>query len=150
MTWQWDIEIKPSCMMTLRTCLFPKTLLPLTTHQWNTVCLKRIVHHPTNTVRTPPLPWSSWVAWTFLTTPGMTYPIGTYYQPTHAHWRIGTTHWQITATYHNTLTTSNPRPIEEPLHMAMEKYTDTLCTTQWQTSPHLYVKTSPHLMGETP
>ena len=43
------------------------------------------------------------------------------------------------------------RPMEEPLHTAMQKYTDTLYTphSDKQTSPHLYYKASTYVMDRT-
>ena len=103
------MEIRLSYTMTLRMCLLPKTLLPWTIYHWTTVCPNKIVNHLPNVARTPPSLWSSQVAETFSATPGMSHQIGTYCQPTCAHWRIGTTHQQITATCHNTSTILNPQ-----------------------------------------
>ena len=47
------MEIKPSCMMTPRMHLLPKTLLPWTIHHHNAVCPNKIVNHLPNIVRTP-------------------------------------------------------------------------------------------------
>ena len=42
------------------------------------------------------------------------------------------------------------RPVEEPLHTAMQKYMDTLCTTQQQMNLTTYLlKDIPHLMDGT-
>ena len=30
------------------------------------------------------------------------------------------------------------RPVDEPLHAAMQQYTDTLCATQWQMNLTMY------------
>ena len=46
---------------------------------------------------------------------------------------------------------STCRPIQEHIHTAMQQYTDTLCTTQWQTNlTTSLLEDIPHLMDGTP